>query len=788
MHEQNIKIDGLKESAEITVDKWGIPHLRANSLDDLFFLQGFNAARDRLWQIDLWRKRWLGLLAADLGPGFLAQDRASRLFLYRGDMEAEWASYATDAREICTAFAAGINAYVTLTGREPERLPEEFRLLGTKPAYWQAEDVVRVRSHSLSRNALSEIRRAFIIARTDPATDLLRKNLEPSVTPHVAEGLDLAAIPLHALDVYELATASVTITPERLAASLADVQAWGKVAGLNTETDGDAASQGSNSWAVHRSRTDTGRPILASDPHRTCSLPSLRYLIHLTAPGFDAIGSGEPALPGIANGHNGHGAFGLTLFPADQEDVYVYETKPGDADMYRYGQDWEAMTLKEERFAVKGEEDQRLTLKFTRHGPVVFEDPARRLAIAIRSVWSEPGAAPYLASLAGMRTKSFDEFRQAMRRWGTPTINHVYADTSGDIGWFPAGYIPVRHNWNGLLPVPGDGRYEWDGFLDPDLMPRVTNPSSGFVATANEFNLPPDWPHDTRPVGFEWPDNGRAGRIHEVLSGGDLHGIAASCALQTDTESLPARRIVGLLAKLEAGSADEALGLELLRGWNGDLTVDSARAALFELWRVKHLKPALIDRLVSDDATRALLLATGRSTNITTIMDVLDRPDRRFGADPERDRDMLLRETLAAAVRDCRERLGAQPEQWAWGDLHHGYFEHALSALATQAGGKSYDIGPLPVGGSYATVMCLDYRESDFRVTHGASVRLVIDVGDWDNSLCINTPGQSGDPRSPHYGDLARLWAKGEYVPLLYSRQAVDEAAHLLIHLTPTKS
>src|SRR5690606_1005123 len=232
-------------------------------------------------------------------------------------------------------------------------------------------------------------------------------------------------------------------------------------------------------------RTATGRPLLASDPHRAHSVPSLRYLVHLSAPGFDAIGAGEPSAPGISLGHNGSTAFGLTIFGADQEDVYVYETHPGRPDLYRYGDGWEAMTCLTERFAVRGEEDQLLELRFTRHGPVIHYDDEQRTAVAIRPVWSAPGSAAYLCSLKAMRAASGAELAAPLASWGTPSVNHVCADTQGNIGWFTAGFTPLRPNWHGLLPVPGDGSHEWQGFLAPDALPRRVNPPEGFLATAN---------------------------------------------------------------------------------------------------------------------------------------------------------------------------------------------------------------------------------------------------------------------------------------------------------------
>jgi penicillin amidase len=773
--EETIRVAGLRADATIAVDRWGIPHLRAASEADLFFLQGFNAARDRLWQLDLWRKRGLGLLAADFGWGYFEQDRAARLFLYRGNMEREWAAYGRDTRDVCTAFAAGVNAYVGLTEREPARLPPEFGILGTRPARWAPDDVLRIRSHGLTRNAPSEVIRSLVLASADAATDLLRKNIEPARRPAIPEGLPLGAIPADALDLFRLAQAQVTFSRERLDCPRERAGAWRKVDDLN-EVLLDAAWEGSNNWAVHGARTTTGKPILASDPHRQHAAPSLRYVVHMTAPGLDVVGGGEAVVPGVSLGHNGALAFGLTIFGMDQEDVYVVETDPADPRRYRYGDGFEPMRVIEERIAVKGYGETAVELRFTRQGPVVWADPAKLLAVAVRSVWAEPGSAPYMQSLSLMRATDIEGFVRAGRRWGAPSVNLVAAERAGRIAWMPAGFAPRRPNHDGLLPAPGDGRYEWDGMTDPGLLPVEIDPARGFVYSANQLNLPPDWDHAAHPLGFEWTDAARATRIAEVLETSTRHDVADSQALQTDPASVPARRLCALLPA-GASDAKAQIGLDLLRGWNGSLAADSAAAALHEVWWSLHLKPALFARLATDEAVRKLL-APG---DVEGVLTTLERPDARWGADPKAERDRLLLATLAAAVADLETRLGP-PATWAWGRLHHGYFEHALSRFV---GTTAFDVGPLPKGGSQSSPMHAGYRTSDFRVTHGASFRMVVDLADLDRSVTLNSPGQSGDPRSRHYRDLAQTWSRGGYVPMLYTRAAVDAATEHLITIAP---
>ena len=776
---ETLAIAGLKAQAEILIDPSGIAHIRAADEEDLFFVQGFNAARDRLWQIDLWRKRGLGRLAAHFGPGYLAQDQASRAFLYHGDMDREFSSYAPDARAICEAFAKGVNAYIALTEREPARLPVEFDLTNTRPERWRAEDVVRVRSHALTRNALSEVLRAIVASKAGLENDLLRKNIEPLKTPGNPSGVALADIPLAALDLFKLATAGVVFSTARLSASLAEAPKWRVVNELGEVTLAADAS-GSNNWVVSGSRSATGRPVFAGDPHRLHSLPSLRYLVHLTAPGLDVIGAGEPSAPGVSMGHNGFAAFIQTIFGMDQEDIYVYETEPGNPGRYRFQGEWIDMKLVEERFEVKGAPEQVHKLKFTRHGPVLHVDEARNRAYALRSVWFEPGTAAYLGSLSTMRSHSFSEFRENLRRFAAPSLNHLYADVTGAIGWQPAGMVPVRRNWDGLLPVAGDGRFEWEGFVNLDDLPSKANPSEGFLATANEANLPADFDQEKTRIGYEWLENSRALRIREALGEDASHSVAASLALQADVFSRPAARLQRLLGDIERGDdKDFAAARKMLLDWNNRLAADSAPGALSELWFTKHLKPALFAAFVPDAATRALLVPG----DVEGMLTALEQPDRRFGQDPAAARDALLARTLAEAYRDALARLGADPAAWRWGDMHHGYFAHPLSAIAGEDERRRLDIGPLPMGGSASTVMHAAYRPQDFLVTMGASVRYVLDVGNWDASFCVNSPGQSGDCRSPHYRDLAPKWAKGEYVPFLYSREAVDKAAQLRIVL-----
>jgi penicillin G amidase len=785
VQERNWNVAGLEAPADIVIDHWGIAHIFAANIHDAFFLQGYNAARDRLWQIDLWRKRGLGLLAKSLGPAYVDQDRAARLFLYRGDMEKEWAAYAPDSRRWVTAFVDGVNAYVAQVQSGVRPLPIEFKLTASQPVTWRAEDVLRIRSHALVSNITSEVARARVVCAGGLKADELRRKIEPQghkVT--VPPGLNPCDVPADVLEDYLLATkqvdfGAVVATPQHAATSQhADLSAAAErqlASAIQTQS-----TEGSNNWVVAPSRTATGRPILANDPHRQLGAPSLRYIVALNAPGLNIIGAGEPALPGISLGHNDDIAFGITIFWIDQEDLYVYELNKSDPDSYRYQSGWAKMQIVRETIEVKGGAAREVELRFTRHGPVLAVDAANHRAFAMRTVWNEPGLSGYFGSSRLLMAKSWDDFKVAVNAWGAPPLNIVYADVQGNIGWAASGLAPKRKNWDGLLPVPGDGRYEWAGFHGKDVLPSVRNPAQGYFATANEMNLPPGYPNERNKIAFEWTDRSRIDRINELLGAKTKMTLADSMAIQTDAVSPQSRRAVALLASLSSKDAALAQALQLLKAWNHEESTGSAAAAIYEVWATKYLGKATVAK-VAPEAARNLI----DNGQLQAVIEYLEHPDGALGADPASARDGILLESLRSALAEINQRLGPDVTTWTWGRLHHATFEPAVAVLADPELRAQMSVGPLQTPGSSSTPRAQAYRPSDFSVIGGASVRLVMDVGAWDNSVAMNTPGQSDDPTSAHYRDLFPMWAQGSYVPLRFSRAAVDGDAEDLIHLSP---
>jgi penicillin amidase len=770
-----LEVSGLREPVEVLRDRWGVAHIYARNEYDLFFAQGFNVARDRLFQLELWRRQATGTAAEVLGKRALAQDTGARLLRYRGDITRELNRYHPRGAEIVAAFVAGVNAYIDRAGDDPGRLPFEFKALGIRPGRWTPEVVVS-RHNGLFRNVTSEVQYARLVRAVGPerARELL--NLHPGRPGLDADpALDLGAVDDKVLGPYTASRAALRFEPRDVLPEYRG-QPRGEKKAADGGATGDVSAEGSNDWAVSGDRTFSRAPLLANDPHRAIQLPSLRYWVHLVAPGWDVIGAGEPALPGVSVGHNARGAWGFTIFPVDQEDLYVYETDPADPSRYRYRGGWEAMRVERETVPVKGQPGVEVELKFTRHGPVLYEDRGRHRAYALRAAWLDEGAAPYLGSLRIDQAASWADFREACRHFRTPSENLVWADLDGHIGWQAVGLAPVRRGWDGLLPVPGDGRYEWEGFLPAVDLPHESDPPRGWLATANQDNLPRGYPF---AVGFQWTDPFRFARIAEVLGSGRRFTLTDMMALQHDELALPARALVPLLRGLKPAGDRERQAAERLRSWDLVLDRDSVAAAVYVAWE-KALKGLVWEVAVPREARPAL---PARSLSTEKLIGWLTVPDGRFGTDPLAGRDALLLKALGQALDDLGRRLGPDMGRWQYGQggMKHVRLRHPLSASVRDDLRARLDLGPLPRGGFAHTVNSTS--DEDNQAT-GASFRVVADVGDWDRSVGTNTPGQSGDPDSPHYRDLFAPWAEGRYFPVFYSRarvESVTEAKEVLV-------
>ena len=768
---QQLTLKGLQEPVEVFRDQWGVSHIYAQNEHDLFFSQGYVAASDRPFQLEMWRRQATGTVAELLGPSEVKRDIGAKLFKFRGDMEREMAHYHPRGKAIIAAYVQGINARVAELLADPANLPFEFKTLNTLPGYWTSEVVVS-RHQGLVANVIDELNfgREVHLIGEDKTRELnwfhptRKADTEPNLT--LEKGVDGEGLMQDILELYTAHRSPVRFKAEDKRSGQVqekdpfDFQEW---------YDAEKQYVGSNNWVIDGSLAQSGFPMLANDPHRVIAGPSLRYMIHLNAPGWSVIGAGEPSLPGVSVGHNDYGAWGLTVFETDNEDIYVYETNPADANQYRYKGKWETMRILTDSVKVKGADTQIVRLKYTRHGPVVFEDAAKNKAYTVRAGWLDVGSSPYLASLRMNQARNWEEFREACSYSRLPGENMIWADRTGHIGWQAVGLAPIRPNWSGLVPVPGDGQFEWAGYLPIRQLPHSSDPKEGFVATANNNLTSPDFPF-RNAIGWEWSAPYRAQRIEEVLGSGKRFNLYDFTQLQADYLSIPARTLVPMLTRLEFNDKEEKEAIEWLKSWDFQLAPESIAAAIYAEWE-NQIRNALYKRVVPEAAQPHL-----RRLSTKLLLDYLITPSADFGKEPIKIRDDLLQTTFRETLSQLTQRLGRDQGKWQYGQAanKHIAIKHPLSALVSDEMRQKIDFAPLPRGGYGETV---NSTSNSANQTHGASFRMLMDTENWDKTLGINTPGQSADPNDPHYRDLYERWAKDEYFPVYFSKDKIKAVA-----------
>jgi len=757
---EKISLPGLNQPVEILRDKWGVSHIYAGNEHDLFFAQGYNVARDRLFQLELWRRQATGTMAEIAGAKELKRDTGNRLFLYRGDMKQEFNWYHPHGASIIEAFVGGVNAYIAETRRNPSLLTAEFKMLGIKPGEWTSAVVIS-RFNGLAGNLSEELTTALAVRDigAEKVKDLeYFQPADPDL--RIDPSIDTSLLTRDILELYAAFRAPFRFTSDELQ----------PLAGARG-SEWSREEVGSNNWVVGPKLTSSGYPLLMNDPHRSQQAPSLRYWVHLVAPGWNVIGGGEPSLPGVSIGHNEFGAWGLTIFGTDSEDLYVYDTNPENALQYKYQGGWESMNVIRESIPVKGEQARVVDLKYTRHGPVIYEDKAHHKTYAVRAAWLQTGAAPYLASLRMDQSHSWEEFRDACTYSRMPAENMIWADREGNIGYQAVGIAPQRPNWSGLVPVPGDGRYEWDGFLAPKALPHVLNPDKGFYNTSNEYQIPQDWPY-REALHYTWADPFRAESVAEFLGSGRRFTVADMAELQNDNLSIPARRIVPLLLDLKA-TASAVPAQARLAHWNFMLDRDSVEAGIYEMFQRR-----LLENVRGFVVPESVLLLPPMSRIIAWLY----APDGRFGTDPMAGRDALLTKSFEEGVAELTKRFGSDVEKWKLGAYHRATIVHPLSSVLKPEERARFDVGNLPRGGDSYTI---DATGGSDNQTAGGSLKMIVDTEDWDNSIAQNNPGQSGDVNDRHYRDLYELWARGKYFPILFSRARVESVMERKVQLSP---
>ncbi|MBT4834614.1 MAG: penicillin acylase family protein [Cryomorphaceae bacterium] len=746
------KIDGLTDEVEVLRDNFGINHIYANNQQDLFFMQGYLAAKDRLFQFEIWRRQATGTVAEIFGAEELDRDIGTRLFKFRGDIKKELNHYHDDGYEIVSSFVSGVNKYIEEVNNNPELLPIEFKALGIKPDLWTNEVVIS-RHQGLLGNIGQELNigRAVSLIGEEKVKELMWFHpKEPSLK--LDEKITYDDLNQDILRLYNAYRRPIKFKSHYV---LDKYRAKDKIADNNeSNLISDTYSIGSNNWALSGDKSFNGYPLLANDPHRSLLNPSLRYMAHLVAPGWNVIGGGEPEIPGISIGHNGIGAWGLTVFRTDAEDLYVYELNPNNLDEYMHNGQWKKFDNINETITVKNNDETTVELLYSVHGPVTFIDRNRKKAYAVKNGWSEIGGSPYLASLRMDQAKDWNEFRDACTYFNIPGENMVWADKYGDIGWQAVGIAPIRKTHSGLVPVNGNGKFDWEGYLPIIEKPNSFNPENGYLSTANQ-NVTPDTYNRWDAVGYDWADPYRGNRIKSVIESKEKFNMEEMIDLQVDYYSIPSEEII----RLASGNISNHQNyFEKLEKWNNILDKDSVEAGIYIEWQTQ-IYVEFINSFVPESVKEYLDIQIFRI--IETISKMSDSNRAKF-----------LDKTFNASIDNLKDRYGEDSENWIYGqqDYKHVKIYHPLENVVNDSIRSLVELKTYPRGGDGFTP---GSTSSNLNQRSGGSFRVVINTKDWDNSFATNSPGQSGNPNSKFYKNLYEDWTNDKFFPLLFSKSKV---------------
>jgi penicillin amidase len=750
---------GLREGAEIIRDRWGVPHIYASNIEDLAFAVGYAQAQDRLWQMEVNRRAASGTLAELLGEEALEIDRLTRRIGFRRAAERDWREADAEERAVLESYSAGVNAY-----SRRAKMPLEFTILRSRPGPFEPIDSLafgRFFGWALAGNWDSEIVRSWMVERFGAE---VMAELEPGY-------------PAGAPVVVPPGTEAKGIRPELLE----DFRQTAELAGLPSRGT-------SNNWAVDGTKTATGKPLLASDPHLTLSMPSIWWEMHVDSPQMKAAGVGLPGLPAVIMGHNERIAWGMTAALVDGDDLFVEQVDPADAPRYRQNGKWSRGEVFHEEITVRKRKEPVVEeVLVTRHGPVI--SPAIKgetRTLALKTVALEP-AHQVKAMMNLMAAQNWDEFRDGLRHWPFPSLNFGYADVDGNIGYQLAGLVPMRGKGHGIVPSPGwTEDYDWKGFVPFDELPSHYNPENHWIASANNKIADENYPHF---LSVENADGFRQRRIAEMLGSRERHSAADFAAMQVDQTSLAAMELVPLITALTPEDEWCRRAITFLKAWDFRSTPDSVAACVYEVFFTHLVRRALEEKLGSwSDFFMGKGIHMLRPHTLFFIAShswlmgkMRERPDWF----PGKTWAESMGEALDSAVGELRSLLGDEVSRWQWGRLHQQRFSHVLGS---QRGlDRIFNRGPAPMGGDMNTVWQTSYAPyHGYEVnSFNVSWRQIIDLADFNNSRATLPSGQSGHPGSRHYADMTAMWRRGEYHPMLWGREQVEANARGRLELEP---
>ncbi|MEZ4521712.1 MAG: penicillin acylase family protein [Thermomicrobiales bacterium] len=748
----SISSDELDGSVDIWRDQYGIPHMKASTTHDAFFVQGFVHAQDRLWQMEFDRRRACGRWSEVVGKSGLLFDRFARRVGITDSAKRDYEHFNDETRAMVDAYAAGVNAYIEST----DRLPVEYSITGIAAEPWEpwhSSAVFKVR-HILMGTGLAKLLRARMLVGIGPEMAMRMRS----------EAYDSQVLIVPPGEEYEGMIEEISdLDPGKDAISrLGELES------------------GSNNWAVHGSRTASGKPLVAGDPHRALDVPNVYYQNHLACPEFDVIGFSFCGVPGFPHfAHNEHVAWGITHAAADYQDLYVEHFHPSRPYQYEYKRDWVDADHHTEQIQIRGEDPVDVEVVKTRNGHVVFGDPLEGPAISFRySALVEPNAG-FQCLLPMLKANSVEELDESMRDWVDPCNNLVMGDVHGTIGYLTRGQLPVRSRANGWLPVPGwDGEHDWTGVVPFEELPRVRNPETGWVATANNRIVGNDYPHY---IALDFAPDSRARRIYgrlQDISGATVEDMAG---IHADRVSLPSRIFVDKLAAAAEQAARSDPAIEMLEQWDGGMEKDSPEAALYialrnQLTVITADLPAFASLKHNPFAAEEPPLVGPIGLLYWIVPQFLTGNDESLLPDGTTWNDLLL-QAFDAATAELSERLGDDPAGWSWAAIHRTAPTHPLALVSADLG-EALNPPSVTIGGDSDTPQAAGiYPGVSYNVAGTSVARYIFDTADWENSRWIVPLGSSGHPGSPHYADQADRWSNVDYIPMTYSWETIESQA-----------
>jgi len=745
-----VVLDGLDGQIEVFRDVYGIPHVRAQTAGDAFFGQGFVTAQDRLWHMEHDRRWAYGRWAEFAGDSALEQDRLMRRFRLRASVEDDYAAINQETRAMLDTYTAGVNASVLMM----DALPIEFQMLDEKPAAWEPMDCLAVfkARHILMGVFESKLWRARLVS-------VLGSEKAAKALPGYQPG--------H-LTILPPGGEYVGSDDSSLAHVTKDVETISRLS--------DPYS-GSNNWVISGSRTASGKPLVAGDPHRQLDTPNVYYQNHMACPDFDAIGLSFPGFPGFPHfGHNASVAWCVTHASADYQDLYAERFKDGSNSTYEFKGEWKQAEVHREVIEVRDGRSEEIDVVVTHHGPVIAGDPGTGHAIALRFTGTAGPNLGFECLPRMLKAGSVEEMDEAMRDWVEPCHNFVLADVHGNIEYLTRGKLPIRSEANAWFPVAGwTGEHEWEGFVPFEEMPRSRNPDTGYIVTANNRIVGDDYPHY---IGLDYSPGFRAKRIHERIKDIKSATVEDMASIHAERVSIPGQKYARLLAGVEPRDELSGEAMKRVTSWDGSMDQDAVEPSIYSAFRW-HLNRTLLQHALGplwDEAQEA----GGRGAP-----QHLKRLEARFlkaaeekdpsPLPPGADWPSLMAQALSEGIAYLKDRLGDDMDSWTWGKLHFTKPIHKLSHLFKEEA-SLLDPPSVPTGGDGDTPQAGSYTTEEPFTSYWISVaRYAFDLSDWSNSRWVVPLGVSGHPGSPHYADQTSVWEQVQMVPMLYDWARIED-------------